>query len=749
MDKVPQKREEDPTRKWRCFALFLLLFTFFVIAGMATVVIYYEIIQHQSSDEQNSPNFLPLQSGQHSLFRDLNTDEVTAIRNYILNQPAFNITNDTNFSLGKCYVFLTEVYLPNKSDILTFIETNQNPPPCRYARTVLFRGDLQPPRVEEYIIGPLRNITFHRILVSKHYQKSVPFLFRPFSELDHSIMNNILKIVEYNIRFILQNSYEASFYDCQHHCLKAEYFSPMAPSVSGKDVRLVWYWTHHDVEDYLLYPVDLFLLVNMTGSDSSAYKLENIWYGGKLYDSSEQLAAEYLAGKTQKSYIPYTKRTKNKNAMYANRHNIYKTNVLQPLLTFNVRNNHIEYDSWKFDIHMSTSRGPSLFNIKFRDVTYAYEVSLQEISIFHNGYKRWMRYSDMTYSGFLLGTKARELVPGADCPEMSTFVDSAHVFAGRFDLKVFPNSFCVFEQPTGMVLRRHYSSSTYSGSEDTILVLRTILAIFNYDHVIDFVFHKNGIMDVRTSYSGYPLPTIYSPEETRYGFRLNEHLVANIHQHSYHFKVDIDVFSQTNRFETFDIGPKIQNSDWVIKAFEKYEQIKFTRTLKMTENQALFKSCSKSDSFFIFYDREHLTLYKDPKAIRLQVRSQETNFVSENIGNEASVSWKRYMLVVSKIHEDERSSSSIYSTWDAKETTVNFQSYIDDNESIIDQDLVAWVTLSATHIPHRENYPLTSTTDNNQHFSLIPFNLFDEDPSVNSVDTVTKSINVKKQQSER
>lgn len=63
------------------------------------------------------------------------------------------------------------------------------------------------------------------------------------------------------------------------------------------------------------------------------------------------------------------------------------------------------------------------------------------------------------------------------------------------------------------------------------------------------------------------------------------------------------------------------------------------------------------------------------------------------------------------------------------------------------QDLVTWVTLSATHIPHRENYPLTSTTDNNQHFSLIPFNLFDEDPSVNSVDTVTRSVNVKKQQS--
>jgi hypothetical protein len=43
MDKIPQKRKEDPTRKWQCFALLLLLFSFFVILGMATIIVYYEI----------------------------------------------------------------------------------------------------------------------------------------------------------------------------------------------------------------------------------------------------------------------------------------------------------------------------------------------------------------------------------------------------------------------------------------------------------------------------------------------------------------------------------------------------------------------------------------------------------------------------------------------------------------------------------------------------------------------------------
>jgi hypothetical protein len=68
---------------------------------------------------------------------------------------------------------------------------------------------------------------------------------------------------------------------------------------------------------------------------------------------------------------------------------------------FLVHNNHVSYQGWNFDVRMSTTTGPSIFNVKFNDVSYAYEISLQEISVFHSGYKRWIRYSDFSYSGFL------------------------------------------------------------------------------------------------------------------------------------------------------------------------------------------------------------------------------------------------------------------------------------------------------------------------------------------------------------
>ena len=56
---------------------------------------------------------------------------------------------------------------------------------------------------------------------------------------------------------------------------------------------------------------------------------------------------------------------------------------------------------------------------------------------------------------------------------------------------------CVFEQNTGVPLRRHLSYSRdqgafYGGMSDSVLIFRSILTIVNYDYIMDFVFHQVG-----------------------------------------------------------------------------------------------------------------------------------------------------------------------------------------------------------------------------------------------------------------
>lgn len=53
-----------------------------------------------------------------------------------------------------------------------------------------------------------------------------------------------------------------------------------------------------------------------------------------------------------------------------------------------------------------------------------------------------------------------------------------------------------------------------------------------------------------------------------------------------------------------------------------------------------------------------------------------------------------------------------------------------NNETLLGEDLVAWVTASFLHIPHAEDVPNTVTVGNSVGFLLRPYNFFDEDPSI-------------------
>ncbi len=49
---------------------------------------------------------------------------------------------------------------------------------------------------------------------------------------------------------------------------------------------------------------------------------------------------------------------------------------------------------------------------------------------------------------------------------------------------------------------------------------------------------------------------------------------------------------------------------------------------------------------------------------------------------------------------------------------------------------MAWVTLGTFHIPHSEDIPIVQTPGVELKFVLLPFNFFDEDPSLASRDNV-------------
>ncbi|KAI4556422.1 hypothetical protein MJT46_015045 [Ovis ammon polii x Ovis aries] len=95
----------------------------------------------------------------------------------------------------------------------------------------------------------------------------------------------------------------------------------------------------------------------------------------------------------------------------------------------------------------------------------------------------------------------------------------------------------------------------------------------------------------------------------------------------------------------------------------------------------------------------------------------------------------RYQLAVTQRKETEPRSSSIFNQNDPWTPMVVFADFV-NNETIAGKDLVAWVTAGFLRIPHAEDIPNTVTVGNSVGFFLRPYNFFDEDPSINSADSI-------------
>lgn len=75
--------------------------------------------------------------------------------------------------------------------------------PDRLARVIMFRGDLNPPMVEEYMCGPLPRVSMCSLNTER---KAIPFSVRPYNMAEKSaIADVILPKVDEKVGVCLEN----------------------------------------------------------------------------------------------------------------------------------------------------------------------------------------------------------------------------------------------------------------------------------------------------------------------------------------------------------------------------------------------------------------------------------------------------------------------------------------------------------------------------------------------------------------
>ncbi|KAM4535028.1 retina-specific copper amine oxidase [Fundulus diaphanus] len=662
----------------------------------------------------------------HSLvFADLTQEEYLQVQQYMLMQRDQNISTKQTTQPSENFLFLIDLSLPKKSEALTYLD-GKGQKPIREATVVVFYGSKG--FIKEYVVGPLPNPTYHRDVTKERYNVDLPITKRLVTIGEYAL---IFKFFEAQVFSQLEKLLKESFGVGGGKHLNA--FEQMPRGVRSGD-RKTWVSFFRDMSGMYIHPVGFEVLLNHESANASQWKVEKLLYNGKYFNTVEELKMEYDNGNVEK--IVYKEAPD-----YGSLKPRIKPLQIPPLQfyvegkRYSINNNHVLYMDWSFAFGLSSLTGMRVFDVRFKGERIAYEISVQEAMSVYGSVTPGMILTKFLDSSIGIGRFAHELVRGVDCPYNADYVDTYRYIDVPVPVK-FRNSICIFEHNTGQPLRRHFADffhNNYGGMVNSALVFRTITAIGNYDYMWDFIFYQSGSVEAKVHATGYISSSYLVGGNLKYGHQVAENVLGNIHTHFINFKVDLDVAGVENVFQIKDMEFVNVSLPWMPDQHAMVPQL-LEKQLQ-TEQEAALRYDTKTPRY-LHIASKNTNRWGHQRSYKLQVLSFAGDHLPESQAEERSMSWARYKVAITKHKDSEQTSSSLYNQNDIWTPAVDFSKYIEDNESIENQDLVAWVTTGFLHIPHAEDIPNTVTVGNGGGVILRPHNYFDEDPSISSTDSV-------------
>jgi len=162
-----------------------------------------------------------------------------------------------------------------------------------------------------------------------------------------------------------------------------------------------------------------------------------------------------------------------------------------------------------------------------------------------------------SYYGF--GPFSFELVPGFDCPQHATYLNST--FYTSETVHTHPNSICLFEYDADYPIQRHSGKGYVSVTKNTQFVVRAVSTVGNYDYTFSYTFSLDGTIGVDVHASGY-IESAFAAHNEDYGFKIHEALSGSMHDHVLNFKADFDILGTENSVQMVSNVPISKTYPW-------------------------------------------------------------------------------------------------------------------------------------------------------------------------------------------
>ncbi|HET7526545.1 MAG TPA: hypothetical protein VFK10_11440 [Burkholderiaceae bacterium] len=393
---------------------------------------------------------------------------------------------------------------------------------------------------------------------------------------------------------------------------------------------------------------------------------------------------------------------------------------------FSIQGNFVEWQKWRFHVRFERRAGTVVSLVTYDGRSVLYQGSLAEVFVpYQDPDANWFYRTYMDEGEFGFGTLSSPLTLGLDVPESAVLLDGL-ISAALPDPTLpvvplpLPKVVGIFERLTGSPAWRHFeqfSGGLYEGRAEVELVVRSIAQVGNYDYMIDWIFTQNGTIRVEVGLTGIDAAKAVPPGgfgRTPFGTPVAPQLVAVNHSHHFNFRLDLDVDGPLNSF--------------VLGKLERRPASGPRKSVWLVDEQPI---ASERDGRL---DHDH-AVWKVINPNRRNAFGEPSGYVIESHGSIEPLLDKAdyqragfiaHPLWITAHHLDERYAAG--DTPNQNPDAPGLPQYVGNHESLVNRDIVTWLTVGFHHVPQAEDWPVLSRE--RLSFELKPSNFFDRNPAL-------------------
>ena len=644
------------------------------------------------------------------------------------------------------FIYFIDLKFPVKQEALDYLDHN-GPFPGRSATVLVNKAAEEPPYIMEYTVGRLDGFIDNITVVEEYKRDEVPYHRRPYDNFEmQTLLGYIYEHLD-ALSEIIGESFDAPEPSKQLNVI------PTGPHETAEGKRITRFSiTFKGLGAYdmdFLSAIPFSAKVNHESFNTSDwYMYDYVYLNQGPFRNSSVLYTEYYYNTIKKIKFPTGSRDKIQLMAFPQRdvYQLVRENSQYPGPTtyessgprFTIEDNDVSWLGWTFTATSTSMRGPAIFNVRFKNESVVYENSLNDIALAYGADDPGKDNTVYNDNEFGIGHTIPKPIRGISCPEHG-FILNVSSWEPGYQKPKTQESICIFEKDGQEALWRHNGKNFNVGLRNRYLVVRYPTTVGNYDYTFDFEFHLDGKMKTKAVATGFIFGGFLNPYtenfgesgKSPFGYKVGSFVTGLVHDHSFGFKVDLDVAGSQNDFEiinwkvgsveeaTRSIQKNATVPDYFFKnqtRYIKWESVKTERGLKID---------SANPKFWTVVNNNAKNAWNVSRGYRIVPMASGTQNFMEDYDFFGSLAFTENHCTVTKRKENEQFNKPLFRYY-KKENTSEKLLYLPDmvnDETIVNEDIVTWISLGFHHIPTSEDVPVTSRVETG--FTLKPFNFFD------------------------